>query len=157
MESEKQVVRVVAYIRLSARELTQKNIIALTCFKYGDYVKQYPGWKFVALYWDEDSKNINEKNLPGLLALTNDCKAGRIDVVLVESFSGLTMENDDIVSVIETLHNLTPPVTILPIEENIRTGNIKNAIAQRKQTALTKRNGDNIEVLSCSLKDDSRR
>lgn len=61
MESEKQVVRVAAYIRLSARELTQKNIIALTCFKYGNYVKQYQGWKFVALYWDEDSKKKTKR------------------------------------------------------------------------------------------------
>lgn len=61
-------------------------------------------------------------------------------MVLVESFSGLTMENDDVVSVIETLQNLNSPVTILPIEENIRTGKIKHAVAKRKQVVSIKRN-----------------
>ena len=140
MESEKQVVRAAAYVRLSAQELTQDNTFALTCFRYDDYAKQHPGWKFGTLYWDEDCKNKNEKNLPGLSALISDCKAGKVDVVLVKSISGLTMENDDAVSVIEILQNLNLPVTILPIEENIRTGKSKNTIAKRKQVVPIKRN-----------------
>ena len=157
MESEKQVVRVVAYVRLSARELIQDNTFALISYMYDDYVKQNQGWKFGTIYWDEDCNIKSEKNLPGLSALISDCKAGKVDVVLVKSLSCLAMGTDDAVSVIEMLHNITPPVAILSISENIRTGKSKSIITKRKQVLSTKRNGDNIEVLSCSLKDDSRR
>ena len=131
MESEKQVVRAAAYVRLSAQELTQDNTFALTCFRYDDYAKQHPGWKFGTLYWDEDCKNKNEKNLPGLSALISDCKAGKVDVVLVKSISYLTREFNDAISVIETLQNLNPPVAILFENEQVQTGGNEDILLNR--------------------------
>lgn len=131
MESEKQVVRAAAYVRLSARELTQDNTFALTCFRYDDYAKQHLGWKFGTLYWDEDCKNKNEKNLPGLSALISDCKAGKVDVVLVKSISYLTREFNDAISVIETLRNLNPPVAILFENEQVQTGGNEDILLNR--------------------------
>lgn len=131
MESEKQVVRAAAYVRLSAQELTQDNTFALTCFRYDDYAKQHPGWKFGTLYWDEDCKNKNEKNLPGLSALISDCKAGKVDVVLVKSISYLTREFNDAISVIETLRNLNPPVAILFENEQVQTGGNEDILLNR--------------------------
>ncbi len=131
MESEKQVVRAAAYVRLSARELTQDNTFALTCFRYDDYAKQHLGWKFGTLYWDEDCKNKNEKNLPGLSALISDCKAGKVDVVLVKSISYLTREFNDAISVIETLQNLNPPVAILFENEQVQTGGNEDILLNR--------------------------
>ena len=131
MESEKQVVRAAAYVRLSARELTQDNTFALTCFRYDDYAKQHPGWKFGTLYWDEDCKNKNEKNLPGLSALISDCKAGKVDVLLVKSISCLTREFNDAISVIETLRNLNPPVAILFENEQVQTGGNEDILLNR--------------------------
>ena len=131
MESEKQVVRAAAYVRLSARELTQDNTFTLTCFRYDDYAKQHPGWKFGTLYWDEDCKNKNEKNLPGLSALISDCKAGKVDVVLVKSISYLTREFNDAISVIETLRNLNPPVAILFENEQVQTGGNEDILLNR--------------------------
>ena len=64
-------------------------------------------------------------------ALISDCKAGKVDVVLVKSISYLTREFNDAISVIETLRNLNPPVAILFENEQVQTGGNEDILLNR--------------------------
>ena len=80
-----------------------------------------PGWEFVGIYDDEGISGTSLAHRKGMQQLIEDCKAGKIDLILTKSIARFARNIVDCLSVIETLKNLDPPVGVKFEADNIYT------------------------------------
>lgn len=73
---------------------------------YTDYIQAQPGWVFVGIYADEGISGTSLEHRKGMQQLIEDCKAGKIDLVLTKSIARFARNIVDCLSVIELLKNL---------------------------------------------------
>lgn len=88
---------------------------------YTDYIKAQPGWEFVGIYDDEGISGTSLEHRKGMQQLIEDCKTGKIDLILTKSIARFARNIVDCLSVIETLKNLDPPVGVKFEADNIYT------------------------------------
>lgn len=86
-----------------------------------DYIQAQPGWVFVGIYADEGISGTSLEHRKGMQQLIEDCKAGKIDLVLTKSIARFARNIVDCLSVIELLKNLNPPVGVKFEADNIYT------------------------------------
>ena len=85
------------------------------------YIQAQPGWVFVGIYADEGISGTSLEHRKGMQQLIEDCKAGKIDLVLTKSIARFARNIVDCLSVIELLKNLNPPVGVKFEADNIYT------------------------------------
>ena len=113
--------RVAAYVRVSTDNDEQTSSYELQKNYYTEYIKAQPGWEFVGIYDDEGISGTSLEHRKGMQQLIEDCKAGKIDLVLTKSIARFARNIVDCLSVIETLKNLDPPVGVKFEADNIYT------------------------------------
>ena len=113
--------RVAAYVRVSTDNDEQTSSYELQKNYYTDYIKAQPGWEFVGIYDDEGISGTSLAHRKGMQQLIEDCKAGKIDLILTKSIARFARNIVDCLSVIETLKNLDPPVGVKFEADNIYT------------------------------------
>ena len=113
--------RVVVYCRVSTDGISQTTSFELQKSYYLKYVRKRPDWKLVALYSDEGITATTTKKRKGLLAMLNDAKAGKFDIIVVKSLSRLSRNLMDCMDIIYKLRKLPKPVGILFESENLFT------------------------------------
>lgn len=101
-------------------------------------IERQPNWTLVSIYIDE-GRSGNRKELSRMI---EDCKAGRIDLIITKSASRIARNAVDFISVVNTLKSLEPPVGIWCESENIYTLNFDCDLA--------------LEVLSDFAEEESR-
>ena len=79
--------RVAAYVRVSTDNDEQTSSYELQKNYYTDYIKAQPGWEFVGIYDDEGISGTSLEHRKGMQQLIEDCKAGKIDLILTKSMS----------------------------------------------------------------------
>ena len=102
---------------------------------YTDYIQAQPGWVFVGIYADEGISGTSLEHRKGMQQLIEDCKAGKIDLVLTKSIARFARNIVDCLSVIELLKNLNLLVPEIFHEGQRRK---KNAADSQDNTAATK-------------------
>ncbi|MGN8887355.1 recombinase family protein [Blautia sp. HCP28S3_G10] len=110
-----------AYVRVSTDNDEQTSSYELQKNYYTDYIKAQPGWEFVGIYDDEGISGTSLAHRKGMQQLIEDCKAGKIDLILTKSIARFARNIVDCLSVIETLKNLDPPVGVKFEADNIYT------------------------------------
>ena len=113
--------RVAACVRVSTDNDEQTSSCELQKNYYTDYIKAQPGWEFVGIYDDEGISGTSLEHRKGMQQLIEDCKAGKIDLILTKSIARFARNIVDCLSVIETLKNLDPPVGVKFEADNIYT------------------------------------
>ena len=113
--------RVAAYVRVSTDNDEQTSSYELQKNYYTDYLKAQPGGEFVGIYDDEGISGTSLEHRKGMQQLIEDCKAGKIDLILTKSIARFARNIVDCLSVIETLKNLDPPVGVKFEADNIYT------------------------------------
>ena len=82
---------------------------AYCCFikrKVKRKVRRMKIWVFVGIYADEGISGTSLEHRKGMQQLIEDCKAGKIDLVLTKSIARFARNIVDCLSVIELLKNL---------------------------------------------------
>ena len=79
--------RVAAYVRVSTDNDEQTSSYELQKNYYTDYIKAQPGWEFVGIYDDEGISGTSLAHRKGMQQLIEDCKAGKIDLILTKSIA----------------------------------------------------------------------
>ena len=121
LETSSVIRRVAAYIRVSTDNDEQTSSYELQKNYYTDYIQAQPGWVFVGIYADEGISGTSLEHRKGMQQLIEDCKAGKIDLVLTKSIARFARNIVDCLSVIELLKNLNPPVGVKFEADNIYT------------------------------------
>lgn len=79
---------VAAYCRVSTDQEIQLRSLETQQEYYETLIKSKPGWRFVGIYADTAS-GLNNKKLCGFQRMMEDCRNGKIDLILIKSISRL--------------------------------------------------------------------
>ena len=80
---------------------------------YKKQIQYNPDWEFVGVYSDKQVGEDDLKPREGFNRLIEDCKSGKIDLILTKSIAVFADKSKDIVSIDEELKKLNPPVGIM--------------------------------------------
>ena len=110
--------RVAAYARISSGKDAMLHSLSAQISYYSGMIQEHPGWLYVGVYSDEALTGTKD-NRSGFQLLLADCRAGKIDMVLVKSISRLARNT---VTLLETVRELkTLGVDVYFEEQNIHT------------------------------------
>ena len=82
----KKLLRVAAYARVSTGKDTMLHSLAAQVSYYSDLIQRNPEWEYAGVYADEGLTGTKE-NRPEFQRMLSDCRAGKIDMILVKSIS----------------------------------------------------------------------
>lgn len=104
--------RVCAYARVSTDSEKQTTSLVLQQISYQKMIEENPNWEYVGLYYDEGKSGTSVKRRKGFLKMIEDCKAGKIDMILTKSVARFARNTLDSLKYIKELKNLDPPVGV---------------------------------------------
>jgi len=113
--------KVAAYVRVSTVSVQQETSLVLQKEYYENFIKNNSEYEFVEIYGDDGVSGTSMERREGLKKMLEDCKAGKIDLILIKSISRFARNVGDLLSSINTLNALNPPVEIRFEVENIST------------------------------------
>ena len=136
--------RVAAYARVSSDSADQLNSFATQAEYYTSYIQSKDEWEFAGLYADEAVSGTTTDKRDDFHRLLEDCRAGKIDRILVKSISRFARNTLDCIEAVRELRQLG--VTILFEKENLDTANlgsemllsILSAAAQEESLSISK-------------------
>ena len=112
------LMRVAAYARVSSGKDEMLHSLSAQISHYSETIQNHPGWLYAGVYSDE-AKTGTKDSRPGFQRLLKDCRAGKIDLVLVKSISRLARNT---VTLLETVRELrTLGIDVYFEEQNIHT------------------------------------
>lgn len=120
-EQEKKL-RVAAYARVSSDSADQLNSFATQVGYYTSYIQSKEEWEFAGLYADEAVTGTTADKRDDFQRLLADCRAGKIDRILVKSISRFARNTIDCIQTVRELKQLG--VAIEFEKEDIDTGNM---------------------------------
>lgn len=113
--------RVAAYCRVSTDDLDQALSIHMQKRVYREKIKANPEWIYAGTYVDNGFSGTNTTHRPGFLKLIDDCRAGKIDMIITKAVSRFARNLLDCIGYIEELSNLNPPVRVFFEQEGLDT------------------------------------
>lgn len=136
--------RVAAYARVSSDSDDQLNSFAAQVEYYTNYIQSKDEWEFAGLYADEAVTGTSAEKRSDFQRLIQDCRAGKIDRVLVKSISRLARNTLDCIQTVRELKMLG--VAIEFEKEHIDTGkmgselmlSMLSAAAQEEALSISK-------------------
>lgn len=111
-----------AYCRVSTDDIDQAISIHLQQTEYKKKIKSNPDWIFAGMYVDNGFSGTNTAHRPGFLKLIEDCRAGKIDMVITKAVSRFARNLMDCIKYVEELKSLNPPVNVYFEQEKLDTG-----------------------------------
>ena len=121
LQNEDRILRVAAYVRVSTENDEQTSSFELQVNEFTEQIQSNSKWEFVGIYSDEGISGTELSHRKGMLEMIEDCKAGKIDLVLTKSIPRFARNIVDCLSIVETLKNLNPPIGIKFETENLYT------------------------------------
>ena len=110
--------RVAAYARVSTAKDEMLHSLSAQISYYSNLIQKHKGWIYVGVYSDE-AKTGTKDNRPGFQRLITDCRAGKIDTVLVKSISRFARNT---VTLLESIRELKGyNIDVFFEEQNIHT------------------------------------
>ena len=84
--SLQRLTRVAAYARVSTGKDAMQHSLAAQVSYYSDLIQHHPGWRYAGVYADEAFTGTKDTR-PEFQRLLEDCRAGRIDMIVTKSIS----------------------------------------------------------------------
>lgn len=112
-------IRVAAYIRVSTTMDAQTESFEAQERHYQQYFKQRREWEPVGIYADEGISGTNMQNRDGIQRLLEDCRNGKIDLVLTKSISRFARNLTECLEAVRELSTLG--IAIYFDKENLNT------------------------------------
>ena len=110
--------RVAAYARVSLDKDAMLHSLAAQISYYKGLIQRKPDWEYAGVYADEGLTGTKE-NRPEFQRLLADCRAGKIDLVIVKSISRLARNTVTMLATVRELKALG--IDILFEKENIHS------------------------------------
>ena len=121
LEDDHQVKRVAVYARVSTDDPRQTSSYELQKNHYQDVVSRHIGWELIDIYADEGISGTSLMHRDAFLRMIEDCKAGKIDLILTKSVSRFARNIVDCISYIRQLRAMKPPIGVMFETEHIYT------------------------------------
>ncbi len=121
---EKTKLRVAAYARVSSDSADQLNSYLAQVDYYTRHIAENPDWELADVYADEGISGLDTRKRDEFNRMLADCRAGKIDRILVKSMSRFARNTRDSLHFMRELMRLG--VTIKFEKENIDTGRLSS-------------------------------
>lgn len=136
-------IRTAAYCRVSTDKETQDGSYEMQESYFTDLISSNPNMEFVGIYGDKGKSGLSTTRRPGLQKLLEDCRTGRVDLILTKSISRFARNMSDCAAMIQELRTLG--IDILFEKENLNSQdkkcdlilNIFSAIAQEESYSIS--------------------
>ncbi|WP_085533864.1 recombinase family protein [Anaeromassilibacillus sp. Marseille-P3371] len=136
--------RVAAYARVSSDSADQMNSFATQVDYYTGYIRSKEEWEFAGLYADEAVSGTTADKRSDFQRLLTDCRAGKIDRILVKSISRFARNTIDCIQTVRELGQLG--ISVEFEKEDIDTGkmgsemllSILGSAAQEESLSISK-------------------
>lgn len=119
---EKVKLRVAAYARVSSDSADQLNSYLAQVDYYTRHIGENPDWELIDIYADEGISGLDARKRDEFNRMLADCRAGKIDRILVKSVSRFARNTQDTLRFMRELLRLG--VTIQFEKENVDTGRL---------------------------------
>ena len=113
--------RVAVYARVSTGDPRQTSSYELQKNYYESQVQKHPNWTLVSIYADEGLSGTSTQKRKEFNRMIEDCKAGKIDLILTKSISRFARNYVDCGQIVRELMELNPPVGVRFESENLFT------------------------------------
>lgn len=114
--------RVCAYARVSSDSEDQLHSFAIQVEYYTEYIQGQENWEFAGIYADEGITGTTVEKRDEFQRMLRDCRAGKIDRILVKSISRFARNLIDCIKTVRELKRLG--VSIEFEKEQIDTGKL---------------------------------
>ena len=132
--------RVAAYCRVSTDQEEQLSSYEAQVNYYTNYIEKHPDYEFAGIYADEGISGTSTKKREQFNRMIEDCKAGKIDMIITKSISRFARNTLDCLNYVRQLKDLGIGVTFE--KENIFTLDSKGEVL--------------LSILSSLAQDESR-
>ena len=113
--------RVCAYCRVSTDEESQQSSYELQVQHYTEYISGHKNWVLHRIYADEGISGTAVRNRKHFLEMIEDCKAGKIDLIITKSISRFARNIIDCIAYVRELKQMTPPIGVIFETEGFNT------------------------------------
>lgn len=115
-----------AYCRVSTDQLEQLSSYEAQVNYYTDFINNSPEYEMVKVYADEGISGTNTKKREQFNKMIEDCKAGKIDVIITKSISRFARNTLDCLNYVRMLKDLG--IGVVFEKENINTLDSKGEV-----------------------------
>ena len=112
------VTKVAAYTRVSSGKDAMLHSLSAQVSYYSSMIQRHPGWLYCGVYSDE-AKTGTKSTRPGFQRLLDDCRAGKIDLVISKSISRFARNTVILLETVRELKGLG--VDVYFEEQNLHT------------------------------------
>ncbi len=111
VEVKPRKIRVAAYCRVSTELEEQQSSYENQMRYYSDFIQSNPSYELVDIYADEGLSGTSTKKRSEFNRMIEDCKAGKIDRILVKSISRFARNTLDCIRFVRELKELGVGIT----------------------------------------------
>lgn len=115
-----------AYCRVSTDQLEQLSSYEAQVSYYTNYINGHPDYECAGIYADEGISGTNTKKREQFNKMIEDCKAGKIDMIITKSISRFARNTLDTLNYVRTLKELS--IGVIFEKENINTLDSKGEV-----------------------------
>ena len=142
-----------AYCRVSTDMEDQKTSYQSQITHYSEYIKSKKDWNFVGVYADEGITGTQIKNRDEFIRMIDDCKLGKIDIIIAKSISRFARNTVDTLNIVRLLRELN--IDVYFEKENIHTLNMDSEMFLTLYSAFAQAESESTSMnvkLGCRAK-----
>lgn len=135
-------IKTAAYCRVSTDLETQAGSYELQVAYFTDLINSSPNMELVGIYGDKGKSGLRISSRPGLQKLMDDCRAGKIKLILTKSISRFARNMADCAAMVRELRSFD--VNIIFEEQNLNTQDEKSILVLNILAAIAEEESHSI-------------
>ncbi len=143
-KEDTQKTRVAAYCRVSTEYEEQESSYEMQVQHYTSYIQGNPDWEFAGVYADDGISGTNTAKREAFNRMIDDCKTGKIDMILTKSISRFSRNTVDCLKYTRELKTLN--IAVFFEKENINTLDSKGEVLMTIMAALAQQESESISA-----------
>ena len=136
--------RVAAYCRVSTDREEQEHSFETQKAMYTEMIMMKPTWQMAGIYADEGITGTVAKKRPGFMRMIEDCRKGKIDMIVTKSVSRFSRNNLDCLMYVRELKQLGIPIIFE--KEGINTIQVSSELLLTLFGALSQAESESISM-----------
>lgn len=136
--------RVAAYCRVSTDREEQEHSFETQKAMYTEMIMMKPSWQTAGIYADEGITGTVAKKRPGFMKMIEDCRKGKIDMIVTKSVSRFSRNNLDCLMSVRELKQLGIPIIFE--KEGINTIQVSSELLLTLFGALSQAESESISM-----------
>lgn len=136
--------RVAAYCRVSTDKEQQEHSFETQKEMYTEMIMMKPNWQIAGIYADEGITGTIAKKRPDFMRMIEDCRKGKIDIIITKSVSRFSRNNLDCLLYVRELKELGIPIIFE--KEGINTLQVSSELLITLFSGLSQAESESISM-----------